>query len=70
MTMSKPVPGRQYGCNDTSAPEQFTPAQLSRLADAMFAAQEAGLNFKDVFFLAPPNMKMEWNYSNWKYVAA
>ena len=69
MALSKPTNGRQYGCDDTGAPEQFTPYQLSRLTDAMFAAQQAGLDYKEVFILAPASMRTEWNYSNWKYVA-
>lgn len=69
MALTKPTHGRQYGCNDTAHPEQHTPAQLSRLTDAMYAAQEAGLDYKEVFRQAPDSMKLEWNYSNWKYVA-
>ena len=66
--MEKPAVGRKYGCTDTSKPKKFKPEQLSRLADAMYAAQEAGLDPKDVFALAPDSMKMEWNYSKWVYV--
>jgi hypothetical protein len=68
MALTKPFVGRQYGCNDTSGPENYTAYQLSRLTDAMFAAQQAGLDYKDIFILAPAPMRMEWNYSNWKYV--
>lgn len=68
MALSKPFVGRQYGCIDQGAPEQYTPYQLSRLTDAMYAAQEAGLDYKEVFILAPANMRIEWNYCNWKYV--
>jgi len=69
MAMTKPFVGRQYGCNDTAAPEKCTAAQLSRLTDAMFAAQESGLDYKEVFRLAPTHMMLEWNYSNWRYEA-
>lgn len=67
--LSKPTVGRNYGATDTAAPEKYTPEQLSRLTDAMYNAQEAGLDYKAVFKLAPDDMKMEWNYSKWKYVA-
>lgn len=68
--IKQPQVGRQHGCNDTGAPETHTAAELSRLLDALYAAQEAGLSVRDAFALAPDTMKLEFNYSNWKYVAA
>jgi hypothetical protein len=65
--MDKPFEGKRYGCSDTSPPEMYSSYQLSRLADAMYSAQEAGLDPKDVFKLAPEGMKLEWNYSHWSY---
>ena len=67
--VKKPKPGQQFGATDTAAPEDYTPAQLSRLADAMYYAKKAGLSPQKVFSLAPQKMKGEWNYANWKYVA-
>jgi hypothetical protein len=66
--MEKPFHGMRYGCNDTGAPERYSLDQLSRLTDAMYAAQQAGINPKEVFNLAPAMMRLEWNYSNWYYV--
>jgi hypothetical protein len=63
----KPTDGKKMGANDTDAPEGYTAAQLSRLYDALYYAQEAGLDPKEVFKLAPDDMKGEWNYSNWTY---
>ena len=70
MALSKPFPGRQYGCTDQGGPEDCTEEQLSRLADAMYALQEAGLDTKVFWDQVPNSMKMEWNWSNWQYVAA
>ena len=63
----KPRPGQKFGTSDQAPPEDFTEDQLSRLADALWAAQEAGLDPKKVFKLAPDTMKGEWNFSNWTY---
>ena len=67
--MDKPRAGKAYGSTDQAAPEKYTPEQLSRLTDAMYNAQEAGIDYQAVFKLAPDDMKLEWNYSKWKYVA-
>lgn len=65
--LDKPIVGKQYGTTDGGKPEKHTAKELSRLTDALYAAQEAGLDYKKVFSLAPKDMMLEWNYSNWKY---
>jgi hypothetical protein len=66
--MSKPTVGKSYGTTDGGKPEKHTPKELSRLTDALYAAQQAGIDYKKVFALAPDSMKLEWNYACWKYV--
>ena len=66
--LDKPYVGKQFGTTDGGAPEKHTAKELSRLTDALYAAQEAGIDYKKVFTLSPKDMMLEWNYSNWKYV--
>lgn len=65
--VTKPTPGRQYGTTDQGPPEDYTEYQLSRIADILYAAQEAKLDPKKFWKILPDNMKMEWNYAKWKY---
>lgn len=67
--VSKPQEGKSYGTSDGGAPEGYTAAQLSRLADALYAAQQAGISPAKVWALAPEKMRMEWNYAKWSYVS-
>lgn len=52
-----------------SKPEDYTEEQLSRVYDMLYSAEQAGLEPKLVFSVIPENMKLEFNYSNWKYRA-
>ena len=68
--LSTPVHGEQHGCTDQGKPETCSEYQLSRIYDMLFAAQEAGLEknqIQQIFSSLPEAMKLEWNYSNWKY---
>lgn len=68
-TMKKRNHGDSMGCSDTGAPEKYSNAQLSRLYDALYNAQQASISPQDVFATAPDAMKLEFNYSRWTYVA-
>jgi hypothetical protein len=65
--------GDQLGCTDMAAPEKYTPAQLSRLHDFLLAAQrfedaaDVPLLTAHAFKLLPETLKLEFNYSKWKY---
>ena len=58
--------GQQMGCCDQNKPEIYTEEQLSRLYDLCYAAEKLSLE-QEVFKLAPEDMKLEYNYPNWKY---
>lgn len=66
-------PGTQMGCTDTDKPENYTEDQLSLLHDLLLAAQRLEDNTNtamltaQVFKLLPEMLKLEFNYSNWKY---
>ena len=71
-------PGTQMGCTDTGSPETCTEQQLSQVHDLLLAAQRLedsateeqrgfGMLTAQVFKLLPENIKLEFNYSNWKY---
>lgn len=65
-----PYEGKQLGCTDQAPPTTHTPFQLSRALDAMIAAQEATDDPKAaqrVFRTFPDNLKLEFNYSFWRY---
>jgi hypothetical protein len=62
-------PGTRLGCTDGPAPEFSTDARLSRLHDAIRNAQLAGLDGQAAFMLAPVEMRLEFNYARWTYVA-
>ncbi|MDD5649445.1 MAG: hypothetical protein PHF86_03360 [Candidatus Nanoarchaeia archaeon] len=70
----KPVKhGAQCGCNDMAPPEKYTAEQLSRVRDLLMAAEKVeetaqSLLPTTVFRSLPEAMKLEFNYSNWKYV--
>ncbi len=71
--LKPPVHGEQHGCYDQGKPEKYTEKQLSRVYDILFAAEQADLNkaqVNQVFATLPDSMKLEFNYSNWKYQAA
>ncbi|MDD5649760.1 MAG: hypothetical protein PHF86_04970 [Candidatus Nanoarchaeia archaeon] len=65
--------GDQLGCTDMDAPEEYTPEQLSRVHDLLLVAQrlEDSANVPmlttQTFRLLPETLKLEFNYSNWKY---
>jgi hypothetical protein len=65
------IHGTQYGCNDTGAPEGVTAAALSSVLDALdllrhaFGDEAANAMFRTL----PDNVKLSFNYANWKYVA-
>lgn len=74
--------GEQLGCTDTAAPEAYTEEQLSRVHDLLLAAQrleDSVENLEGVrslplltsqtFKLLPETLKLEFNYSNWRYRA-
>jgi hypothetical protein len=67
--MKKPKHGQAYGANDTGPPEDYTAAQLSRVADLLFYANKVGGKplAQNVFKLLNSNLRGEFNYSNWKY---
>jgi hypothetical protein len=65
--MSKPQPGQAYGATDTGAPEEHSEEQLSRAADLLYYADQLGVQ-KEVWAALPRNLKVEWNYSKWRYV--
>jgi hypothetical protein len=65
----KKTPGTRLGTSDGPAPEFSTDAKLSRLHDAIRNAQLAGLDGQAVFMLAPVEMRLEFNYARWTYVA-
>ena len=68
--MEKPYPGKNYGCIDTAPPSMHTERQLSRLADALYAASKTGVIAPQaVYSLAPQSMRLEWNFARWSYVA-
>ncbi len=64
----KPVVGEQCGATDGGNPH-YTSWQLSRLTDLMYTANKIGIDPNKIFKLAPDGMKIDWNYSSWKYVA-
>ena len=65
--------GDQLGCTDMGAPEQYTPEQLSRVHDLLLAAQrledsaDVPMLTATTFKSLPEALKLEFNYSNWKY---
>ena len=68
--MERPIHGTQHGCTDTGAPTEHTEDQLSRVYDMLYAAEQAGLDHEQVrkiFTTLPESMKLEFNYSNWRY---
>jgi len=68
--LSTPVHGEQHGCHDQAKSPTYSEYQLSRIYDMLFAAQEAGLLkevVQKIFAILPEDMKLDWNYSNWKY---
>ena len=67
MKLFTPKPNQQFGCPDQSPPVNTSMEKLSRMYDALFAANEAGLNIQDVFKLFSSNEKLEFNYSCWQY---
>jgi len=70
MIMEKPVEGQMFGCNDQNPPTQYTPYQLSRIADLLYSGHSAGLpesSVQKMFSSLPDAMKLEFNYSCWKY---
>ncbi len=70
--LTKPTNGRKYGASDGGPPEYATEEQLSRLTDAMWNAQLAGMDQAQVakIFGLDKNMAGEWNYAKWTYKAA
>jgi hypothetical protein len=70
MILETPVHGEQHGCHDQAQPTDNSEYQLSRIYDMLFAAQEAGLlkdQIQKIFSSLPETMKLEFNYSNWRY---
>jgi hypothetical protein len=65
--IEKPISGKPCGCNDGPAPTHSLD-ELSRLLDALFWAQEAGLDVLKVFILAPTSLCEEYSWSKWYYV--
>jgi len=61
----KPVPGKIYGCNDTDKPESVSEYELSRIYDRL---REAGEAWPEIWSCIPNDTKLEFNYSNWRYV--
>jgi hypothetical protein len=70
--MKKPQPGQAFGANDQGPPENHSAEELSRLADLVYAAHTIGGKelAQKVFKLVPDNMKGEFNYAKWEYVAS
>lgn len=68
--MERPIHNSQHGCTDTSAPSEHSENTLSRILDMLYAAEQAGLDHEQVtaiFSTLPDSMKLEFNYSNWRY---
>jgi hypothetical protein len=68
--LEKPVHGSQHGCTDQGQPTEHTEEQLSRVYDMLYAAEQAGVNpdqTQKIFSSLPDSMKLEFNYSNWRY---
>lgn len=65
--LEKPVHGSPHGCTDQRKPETHTEKQLSRVYDMLYAAEQAGLQAQKIFNSLPDSMKLEFNYSNWRY---
>ena len=72
--ISVPVVGKSYGASDTAAPKNTTPAQLSRVLDILYAAQESGLKGPEgqslvdsIWGAIPKEVKGDFNYAKWKY---
>jgi len=68
--MKKAIQGEQYGTSDMGKPIACTEEQLSRVYDVLYNAEKAGLKkdvIKKIFMCLPEDMKLEFNYSNWKY---
>jgi hypothetical protein len=70
LEVNKPEEGKQYGQKTGNAPVNFTQSQLSRLADALYNGQQAGLNVQELFNLAPEQMRLEYRFANWQYQGA
>lgn len=66
-TIKKPVPGQICGCSDTELVAPTDQYRFSRVLDAMFNAQVAGIDPHKIFDLLDTNDKMKMNYGNWKY---
>lgn len=61
--------GSQMGCTDTSPPEKYTPAQLSRVHEALVRidvvlGEETAMKLWEVL---PYGLKVDYVYSNWRY---
>lgn len=69
--LKKPYPGMVFGEDGAELPIKHTEDELSRLADLMYAAlQQGGQEMvQNVFRLIPSELKAEFSYSRWEYVA-
>jgi len=68
--MKKPYHGEQFGCFDQGKPINHTEYELSRVYDMLYAAELTNLssdNIKKIFSILPESLRLEYNYSNWKY---
>jgi len=68
--LEKPTLFSQHGCADQSNPTIHSEETLSRVFDMLYAAEQAGLDktqVNKIFSILPETMKLEFNYSNWKY---
>jgi hypothetical protein len=73
LMLNLPVHGEQHGCNDQGAPSSHSEEELSRVYDMLYSAEQAGLGHEQVrkiFSTLPESMKLEFNYSNWRYCNA
>ena len=70
MPLEFPTHNSQHGCYDQGAPLDNSEHTLSRIYDMLYAAEQAGLNHeqvKTIFSTLPESIKLEFNYSNWRY---
>ncbi len=68
----KPYPGKKYGTRDGGLLEKdgsYTAAQMSRLMDAKYAWEQAGLAEDKFWQSIPHDMAMECCHLRWTYVA-
>jgi len=65
----KPKDGARMGDQKGEISKKYNNKQFSRVTDALFAAQQAGLDYRDVLKLFKNELRYEWMYTAWSYVS-